>query len=53
MNLFVCLICDKLSLCSAGCPETHYIDQADLKLRALTASASQVQELKAHTTSPD
>jgi hypothetical protein len=33
---------DRISLCSLGCPSTHSGDQAGLKLRALSASASRV-----------
>jgi hypothetical protein len=28
---------DKVSLCSPGCPGTHFVDQAGLKLRNLPA----------------
>jgi hypothetical protein len=46
--LFIYLIFqDRVSLCSPGCPETHSVDQAGLKLRNLPASASQVLGLKA------
>jgi hypothetical protein len=38
--LFVCLFRDRVSLCSPGCPGTHFVDQAGLKLRNLPASAS-------------
>jgi hypothetical protein len=38
---------DKVSLCSPGCPGTHFVDQAGLELRNLPASAFQVLELKA------
>ena len=31
---------DKVSLCSPGCPETHFVDQAGLELRNPPASAS-------------
>jgi hypothetical protein len=31
----------------SGCPGTHYVDQASLKLRDLPASASRVLGLKA------
>jgi hypothetical protein len=58
--LFVCLfvfvvVClfvfrDKVSLCSPGCPGTHFVDQAELKLRNPPASASQVLRLKAYAT---
>jgi hypothetical protein len=33
---------DRVSLCSPGCPETHSVDQAGLKLRNPPASASGV-----------
>jgi hypothetical protein len=33
---------------SPGCPETHSVDQAGLKLRNPPASASQVLGLKGH-----
>jgi hypothetical protein len=39
-------------LCSPGCPGTHFVDQAGLKLRNPPASASQVLGLKAYTTAP-
>ena len=44
--LFVCLFFflffrDRVSLCSPGCPGTHYADQAGLELRNPPASASQ------------
>jgi hypothetical protein len=41
---------DRVSLCSPGCPGTHFVDQAGLELRNLPASASQVLGLKACTT---
>jgi hypothetical protein len=41
---------DRVSLCSPGCPGTHSVEQAGLELRNLPASASQVLELKACTT---
>jgi hypothetical protein len=42
----------RVSLCSPGCPGTHSVDQAGLKLRNLSASASasQVLGLKACAT---
>jgi hypothetical protein len=43
---------DRVSLCSPGCPGTHSVDQAGLKLRNLPASASRVLGLKACTTMP-
>jgi hypothetical protein len=50
--LFVCLFVfrDRVSLCSPGCPGTHYVDQAGLQLRNPPASASQVLGLKACAT---
>jgi hypothetical protein len=33
---------DRVSLCSLGCPGTHFVEQAGLKLRNPPASASQV-----------
>jgi hypothetical protein len=41
---------DMVSLYSPGCPGTHSVDQADLELRNLPASASQVLGLKACAT---
>ena len=41
---------DRVSLCSPGCPGTHFVDQAGLELRNLPASASQVLGLKASAT---
>jgi hypothetical protein len=41
---------DRVSLCSPGCPRTHSVDQAGLKLRNPPASASQVLGLKACAT---
>jgi hypothetical protein len=43
---------DRVSLCSPGCPGTHFVDQAGLELRNPPASASQVLGLKACTTTP-
>jgi hypothetical protein len=42
---------DWVSLYSLGCPGTHSVEQAGLKLRNSLASASQVMGLKACTTS--
>jgi hypothetical protein len=39
-----------VSLCSPGCPGTHSVDQAGLKLKNPPASASQVLGLKACAT---
>jgi hypothetical protein len=44
-----CFFRDRVSLYSPGCPGTHFVDQAGLKLRNLPASASQVLGLKACT----
>jgi hypothetical protein len=41
---------DRVSLCSPGCPGTHFVDQDGLELRNLPASASQVLGLKACAT---
>jgi hypothetical protein len=43
---------DRVSLCSPGCPGTHFVDQAGLKLRNPPASASGVLGLKAFATIP-
>jgi hypothetical protein len=43
---------DRVSLCSSGCPGTHFVDQAGLELRNPPASASRVLGLKACTTTP-
>ena len=48
--VFVFVFGDRVSLCSPGCPGTHFVNQAGLKLRNLPASASQVLGLKACTT---
>jgi hypothetical protein len=37
---------DRVSLCSPGCPGTHFVDQAGLELRNPPVSASQVLGLK-------
>jgi hypothetical protein len=37
---------DRVSLCSPGCPGTHFVDQGGLELRNPPASASQVLGLK-------
>jgi hypothetical protein len=42
----------RASLCSSGCPGTHFVDQAGLELRNLPASASGVLGLKACATTP-
>ena len=47
---------DRVSLCSPGCPGTHFVDQAGLELRnspaSASASASRVLGLKACATMP-
>jgi hypothetical protein len=40
--LFVFVFRDRVSLCSPGCPGTHFVDQAGLKLRNPPVSASRV-----------
>jgi hypothetical protein len=50
--LFVLFFRDRVSLCSPGCPGTHFIDQAGLELRNPPASASRVLGLKVCTTMP-
>jgi hypothetical protein len=53
--LFVCLFLvfwDRVSLYSPGCPGTHFVDQAGLKLRNLSASASRVLGLKVCAITP-
>jgi hypothetical protein len=50
--LFCFVFQDRVSLCSPGCPGTHFVDQAGLELRNLPASASQVLGLKAYATTP-
>jgi hypothetical protein len=49
--LFFCFFQDRVSV-SPGCPGTHSVDQAGLKLRNPPASASQVLGLKAYVTMP-
>ena len=41
MSEFAFAFQDRVSLCSPGCPGTHSVDQAGLKLRDPPASASQ------------
>jgi hypothetical protein len=48
--LFCFVFWDRVSLCSPGCPGTHFVDQAGLELRNPPASASQVLGLKACAT---
>ena len=46
VRCFFSTTCDRDSLCSPGCPGTHSVVQAGLKLINLPASASQVLGLK-------
>jgi hypothetical protein len=48
--LLVVTFWDRVSLCVPGCPGTHCVDQAGLKLRDPPASASRVLGLKACAT---
>jgi hypothetical protein len=43
---------DRVSLYSSGCPGTHFVDQAGLKLRNLPASGSQMLGSKVCATMP-
>ena len=43
---------DRISLCSPGCPGTHFVDQTGLELKNSPASASPVLGLKAYATTP-
>jgi hypothetical protein len=38
--MVIVLFGDRVSLCILGCPVTHSVDQAGLKLRDLPATAS-------------
>ena len=51
-QLFFAFFWDRVSLCSPGCPGTHFVDQAGLEFRNLPASASRVLGLKACATTP-
>ena len=50
MLVVVMIVINSVSLYSLDCPGTHSVDQAGLKLRNLSALASQVLGLKAWTT---
>jgi hypothetical protein len=51
--LFLVLVFqERVSLCSPGCPGTHFVDQDGLELRNLPASASLVLGLKVCATMP-
>jgi hypothetical protein len=54
LSFFVCLFVfqDRVSLCSPGCPGTHFVDQAGLELRNPPVSASPVLGLKVCATTP-
>jgi hypothetical protein len=49
---FFLIFRDRVSLCSPGCPGTHFVDQAGLELRNSPASASQVLGLNVNATTP-
>jgi hypothetical protein len=49
-NSFIFFLRDRVSPCSPGCPRTHSVDQAGLKVRNPPASASQVLGSKAWAT---
>jgi hypothetical protein len=49
-SFFLLVFRDRVSLCRPGCPGTHFVDQAGLKLRNSPASASRVLGLKACAT---
>ena len=52
MVVLVLVLRDEVSLCSPGCPGTHFVDQVGLELRNLPASGSRVLGLKACATTP-
>jgi hypothetical protein len=39
---------DRVSLCSPGCPGTHFVDQAGLELRNLPASSAGIKGVYHH-----
>jgi hypothetical protein len=51
-SFFFLIFRDRVSLYSPGCPRTHFVDQAGLKLRNPSASASRVLGSKACATTP-
>jgi hypothetical protein len=51
-TFFFLVFRDGVSLCSPGCPGTHFVDQAGLELRNPPASASLVLGLKVYATTP-
>jgi hypothetical protein len=52
LSSFFLVFRDRVSLYSPGCPGTHSVDQAGLKLRNPPASVSRVLGLKAGATMP-
>lgn len=50
--LFPVVVFEKGSLYVTGCPGTHHVNQASLKLRAPLGSASGALELKVYITMP-
>jgi hypothetical protein len=50
--IYLFIFQNRVSLYSPGCPGTHFVDQAGLKLRNPPASASPVLGLKACATMP-
>ena len=44
--VFLVVFRDRVSLCSPGCPGTHFVDQAGLELRNLPTSACRLLGLK-------
>jgi hypothetical protein len=51
-GFWVLVFLDRVSPCSLGCPGTHFVEQAGLELRNLSASVSQVLGLKVCATMP-
>jgi hypothetical protein len=49
-SFFFLVFRDRVSLCSSGCPGTHFVDQGGLQHRNPPASASRVLGLKACAT---
>jgi hypothetical protein len=48
MSAFFLVFRGRVSLCSPGCPGTHFVDQAGLKLRNPPASTSRVLVLNVY-----
>lgn len=53
LTLFIFLIRDSAFIHNFSCPKTRSIDQASPELRDVSASASQVLELKVFATTSD